>query len=433
MPKKHAKKEPDKEKSGSKEISHMLVDSNNFNRVLEHIDAEGRLKTPGTKIAIQCCICQDKDLAVLSPRIATQSTARQEPYAVLHCGHAFGYECLSQWLIKDINISNPTCPACRKPVFCPRNHPFVFPVRGACAPEHQHYELVQIRENLKEQVCEKCPDESVSPDHPGPRLLPSQDTMLLPASGELHLQLNLGVNSLPLQFLRLASELRLFGDIGNGTCMTEPLDPEVWHFPIRDPAAGRRARRLRQRPLVFSEAESQQIAALRLLEYESGLRHEAASLEQERIRFAEQQLEINRTNARTLERIAQAEAALDTRWRKHDRVVAMLFGSMNVDSPSGDPSAEAAVGILDEQSGDMRQGDAEQRASRWGQPEPEEQVAREGEASREGQESYDGQNGCEEALTNPESSIKRPRETEETSGDDEGGGSQKRPKTKETE
>lgn len=94
------------------------VDTNNFNQVLEHFDGEGHIIWPNMRFNIACDICHEKNLALTNPSLDPRSRETHESYAALPvCGHAFGYTCLLQHMLKDLHLSNPPCPACSTRIF----------------------------------------------------------------------------------------------------------------------------------------------------------------------------------------------------------------------------------------------------------------------------------------------------------------------------
>ncbi|KAI0103172.1 hypothetical protein GGR51DRAFT_573357 [Nemania sp. FL0031] len=65
---------------------------------------QGRLISD-VNLAVDCGICGNK-LAITQP-----DNDDNETFAVLPCGHVFGYRCISQWLHRS---QSPTCPTCRR-------------------------------------------------------------------------------------------------------------------------------------------------------------------------------------------------------------------------------------------------------------------------------------------------------------------------------
>lgn len=130
------------------------VDTENFHQVLEHFDDEGHLKDKdNTRIAINCAICKEHDLAILNHDKQERSRSRHESYAVLKCGHAFGYVCLHNWLLQ-----NKTCPSCRTNPFCsPREHFLMSDLYGDAGAKEQHEEIQDIRKFLQRSPeCAAC-------------------------------------------------------------------------------------------------------------------------------------------------------------------------------------------------------------------------------------------------------------------------------------
>ncbi|KAI1650020.1 uncharacterized protein F4817DRAFT_313327 [Daldinia loculata] len=128
----------------------VTVDTQYFHEVLTHFNEDGYLTNKNTRFNIKCYICQVAHLSLVNYDFDKKSRTTHEPFAVLpRCGHAFGYECISQWLMKDINVENPKCPTCRADVFRSRMQPEVLHIFGTCEPEEQHLEIVAIRESLR--------------------------------------------------------------------------------------------------------------------------------------------------------------------------------------------------------------------------------------------------------------------------------------------
>ncbi|KAI1358532.1 hypothetical protein F5Y08DRAFT_345599 [Xylaria arbuscula] len=91
----------------------IIVDTNNFKEVLRHFDDDGELTDKqAIRIAIDCPICLEKRLAITNPDFDEMNPTTHETYRVLPCGHAFGADCLYNW----INMGGDTCPSCRKPL-----------------------------------------------------------------------------------------------------------------------------------------------------------------------------------------------------------------------------------------------------------------------------------------------------------------------------
>ncbi|KAI1656917.1 hypothetical protein F4813DRAFT_390258 [Daldinia decipiens] len=128
----------------------ITVDTQYFHEVLKHFNEDGYLINKNTRLNIKCHICQVAHLSLVNHDLDKRSRTTHEPFAVLpKCGHAFGYKCISQWLMKDINVKNSQCPTCRMDVFRSRMQPEVLPIFGTCEPEEQHLEIVAIRESLR--------------------------------------------------------------------------------------------------------------------------------------------------------------------------------------------------------------------------------------------------------------------------------------------
>ncbi|KAI1399206.1 hypothetical protein F4819DRAFT_428299 [Hypoxylon fuscum] len=132
------------------------VETNNFNRVLEHFDEGGQIISPdSTRFDIDCPICLERKLFLLNTNFDQGSPETHESYTVLpKCGHAFGYHCLSSWLGSD----NDTCPTCRTKVsftFLSQRErellfepPFVPPLYGDMSDNTQQHDVIIIRGDL---------------------------------------------------------------------------------------------------------------------------------------------------------------------------------------------------------------------------------------------------------------------------------------------
>ncbi|KAJ3571658.1 hypothetical protein NPX13_g5304 [Xylaria arbuscula] len=91
----------------------IIVDTNNFKEVLRHFDDDGELTDKqAVRIAIDCPICLEKRLTITNPDFDEMNPTTHETYRILPCGHAFGADCLHNW----INMGGDTCPSCRKPL-----------------------------------------------------------------------------------------------------------------------------------------------------------------------------------------------------------------------------------------------------------------------------------------------------------------------------
>ncbi len=129
------------------------VETNNFHNAIEHFDNEGRLKDKDrTRFAIQCAICHTHDLALLNEDKDHRSRHHHETYAVLKCGHAFGYRCIHTWLLK-----HKTCPSCRENPLCRNEHFVMLDMFGYAGAHEQHKEINDIRRLLQRQPdCFTC-------------------------------------------------------------------------------------------------------------------------------------------------------------------------------------------------------------------------------------------------------------------------------------
>jgi len=74
---------------------------------LPHFGEDGNL-LPGVKLSVDCPICLRK-LAITEPE-----NENEEAFSKLPCGHAFGHECINNWLHDCIQERGKfTCPTCR--------------------------------------------------------------------------------------------------------------------------------------------------------------------------------------------------------------------------------------------------------------------------------------------------------------------------------
>jgi len=100
---------------------------------------EGEI-VPGLSIEVECAVC-NKDLAVTkrADRHNDNDNDNCEPFTILPCGHAFGYDCIEHWM--STNEENASCPSCRKPL------------TFACGHQIQPHELEFGRvRNMKEEI-----------------------------------------------------------------------------------------------------------------------------------------------------------------------------------------------------------------------------------------------------------------------------------------
>ncbi|KAI1378702.1 hypothetical protein F4677DRAFT_411717 [Hypoxylon crocopeplum] len=136
--------------NSDQQVAVTTVESNNFRHVLEYFNEQGHLTNPDTtRLSIPCGICGEKDLALLNGKFNKRSRETHESFAVLPiCGHAFGYNCLFEWLLKDINKRNPICPFCRAQAFPSVREPLNLPIFGDAGIDEQHEQVVEIRESL---------------------------------------------------------------------------------------------------------------------------------------------------------------------------------------------------------------------------------------------------------------------------------------------
>ncbi|KAI0401370.1 hypothetical protein F4802DRAFT_618955 [Xylaria palmicola] len=92
----------------------LLVTDNFARHWLMYFKLDGSLVT-GAAFEVPCEVCNNRLAITEAP-----NGVDVEEFTVLPCGHALGYECLSQWLRVSVD---PTCPHCRSPLFydCERN------------------------------------------------------------------------------------------------------------------------------------------------------------------------------------------------------------------------------------------------------------------------------------------------------------------------
>ncbi|XXH05600.1 hypothetical protein Hte_012032 [Hypoxylon texense] len=136
------------------------IDTNNFDVVLKEFDEEGYIIDDDTRLQIPCAICNEKDLAILNGKFDRRTRATHESYTVLpNCKHAFGYTCLWDWIMEEINRKDPTCPTCRAAIF-----PYArwrLPLFGESSIEEQPQDIVGIRDSIRNAPT--APDEPDSP------------------------------------------------------------------------------------------------------------------------------------------------------------------------------------------------------------------------------------------------------------------------------
>ncbi|KAI1357739.1 hypothetical protein F5Y08DRAFT_351775 [Xylaria arbuscula] len=143
----------------------ITIETNNFNEVVQHFDEAGELINKKTRVAIDCYICQCKNLALVNPSLDQITDDTHEKYVVLRCGHAFGVDCLKTW-IRIEGQSRAKCPSCRSPIKCQRNHTgVIFTLFGiGAAADAQAKDIQNIRGRAKE--CYQCTNPSSRPRRP---------------------------------------------------------------------------------------------------------------------------------------------------------------------------------------------------------------------------------------------------------------------------
>ncbi|KAI0814555.1 hypothetical protein GGR55DRAFT_437384 [Xylaria sp. FL0064] len=138
-----------------------VVETNNFHEVLQHFNDACELVDKTTRFAIECQICQCRNLAVTNPESETPAEDRYENYIVLpYCGHAFGSHCLQKWIKyqKAQTQANPTCPSCRAHIGCERRHQLQVVVFGPKTDKatHTSEDIAKIRTTLGPcSLCQK--------------------------------------------------------------------------------------------------------------------------------------------------------------------------------------------------------------------------------------------------------------------------------------
>ncbi|KAI0528276.1 hypothetical protein F5B22DRAFT_641248 [Xylaria bambusicola] len=119
------------------------VETNNFHEIIRHFDDSGKLKNRGTRMKIECQICQCNDLAILSGE-NDQADTLGEKYTVLPgCGHGFGSHCLWEW-IKIRLPYNAQCPSCRTPIDLNVTLPTFYNRHKDPAEQRKHITKIQI-------------------------------------------------------------------------------------------------------------------------------------------------------------------------------------------------------------------------------------------------------------------------------------------------
>ncbi|KAK7752768.1 Checkpoint protein hus1 [Diatrype stigma] len=90
-----------------------------FTHIAAFMDEDGIDARDHPRLDLDCTICGEYKLE-MPPHASMFSPDDQdayfqvEPFAVVPCGHIFGYHCLSKWAWEEITDSKPpTCPICR--------------------------------------------------------------------------------------------------------------------------------------------------------------------------------------------------------------------------------------------------------------------------------------------------------------------------------
>ncbi|KAJ3580293.1 hypothetical protein NPX13_g275 [Xylaria arbuscula] len=130
----------------------VIIDSQNFKKVVAQFNYAGELVNKQARIQIDCVICREKLLGITNPSLSQLNDNEHERYAVLPlCGHAFGYDCLRNWL----NTGSRECPLCRTPTECGKYHKLDLTICGIKGDAtSQASDIRKIRQAL--QGCHKC-------------------------------------------------------------------------------------------------------------------------------------------------------------------------------------------------------------------------------------------------------------------------------------
>ncbi|KAI0513054.1 hypothetical protein F5B22DRAFT_285535 [Xylaria bambusicola] len=99
-----------------------IVETNNFNQILQYFNNAGELIEETIRFAVDCPICTAR-LALGNPDLDRVTQDTHEPYIILpECGHAFGATCVQTWFA----TGEDACPICRTPSSCAfRNNVYV--------------------------------------------------------------------------------------------------------------------------------------------------------------------------------------------------------------------------------------------------------------------------------------------------------------------
>ncbi|KAI0455276.1 hypothetical protein F5B21DRAFT_523982 [Xylaria acuta] len=150
--------------TGNAEI---IVDTNNFYKVLSYFNNAGELLESNARLQIDCQICMVKRLAIANIEIDIPNTDSHETYTVLPmCGHAFGTQCLQQWIRTNndgyLIIRPASCPTCRAPISCEKGHASPISEFGSTGskPRRQANDVRVIRSKLSNRHCDQCHEES---------------------------------------------------------------------------------------------------------------------------------------------------------------------------------------------------------------------------------------------------------------------------------
>ncbi|KAJ8133337.1 hypothetical protein O1611_g275 [Lasiodiplodia mahajangana] len=138
-----------------------VVETNNFHQIAQYFNQSGQLTNARTRFTIECHICQNKNIALVNPGFDTLAADSHEKYVVLpRCGHAFGYDCLGNWIKiqksegRDYDVS---CPSCRSLIVCKEGHIAPLARYGSNNLATQSENIVEIRNKLQvEEPCTQC-------------------------------------------------------------------------------------------------------------------------------------------------------------------------------------------------------------------------------------------------------------------------------------
>ncbi|KAI0545836.1 hypothetical protein F4679DRAFT_599226 [Xylaria curta] len=156
----------------------ITVETNDFRQVLDHFDSDGNLiDETRTLLSIPCPICRLNDLSLINRHCEGPLDTTHEHYTVLmRCGHAFGYKCITHWLVVR-RLNTPTCPLCRESIYCERQHSRPLEIYGGTTDmDLQRQQIKEIRKLLTNPICKDCLPYRSNHAHPDPRPIVRQIT-----------------------------------------------------------------------------------------------------------------------------------------------------------------------------------------------------------------------------------------------------------------